>query len=108
MKAIAPVWKHGRVRCANAVHARMFDEELIILDLAKGEYFAMDNVGARLWSGLEAGRTIDQIAKDVVAEYDVDLDRAITDLVTLGDELLARGLMVRDEAPAEGENRGSP
>ena len=108
MKAIAPVWKHGRVRCANAVHARMFDEELIILDLAKGEYFAMDNVGARLWSGLEAGRTIDQIAKDVVAEYDVDLDRAMTDLVTLGDELMALGLMVRDEPAAGGEDRGSP
>jgi hypothetical protein len=79
------------------VHARLFDEELVILDLAKGEYFSLDHVGARLWSGLEGGRTIGQIAQDVAAEYDVEYDRAVADLVALGDDLVAKGLMVPDE-----------
>jgi hypothetical protein len=98
MNTVATTWKHGRVRCADAVHARMFDEELVILDLAKGEYFALDPVGAHLWSGLEAGRTLEQIAGEIAAEYDVTLDRALAELVALGDELVAQGLMVSTES----------
>lgn len=97
MTTESATWKHGRVRCADAVHARLFDEELVILDLAKGEYLALDQVGARLWSGLEAGRTVEEIAREVVEEYDVSLDRALADLLALGDDLVLRGLMVRDE-----------
>lgn len=95
--------RNRRVRCADSVHARLFDEELVILDLAKGEYFALDDIGTRLWSGLLAGRTIEQIAQEVVAEYDVPLDRALSDLTGLGDELLAKGLMVRDEGTGSRE-----
>jgi hypothetical protein len=76
------------------VHSRLFDEELVILNLAKGQYYALDDVGARLWSGLEAGRTIEEIAQEVVAHHDVAFDRALTDLVALGEELIAQGLMV--------------
>jgi hypothetical protein len=90
-------WKHGRLRCADAVHARLFDDELVILDLAKGEYFALDAIGARLWSGLEKGRTIDEIAGDIVAEYDVSLEAALRDLAALGEHLVGQGLLVRDE-----------
>ena len=95
--------RQTRVRCADSVHARLFDEELVILDLAKGEYFALDDVGTRLWSGLLAGRTIEEIAQEVIAEYDVPLDRALSDLTGLGDELLAKGLMVCDESTGSGE-----
>ena len=86
-----------RMRCADAVHARMFDDELIVLDLAKGEYFALDDIGARLWSGLLRGNTIEQIARDVVEAYDVNLEQAAADLQCLTEELLAKGLLVRSE-----------
>ena len=89
-------WKHGRVRSADAVYARLFDEELVILDLARGEYLALDAVGARLWSGLEAGRTVEQVAREIVDEYEVSMARVLADLVTLGDELVAKGLLVHD------------
>jgi hypothetical protein len=105
MNGVTTLWKHGRVRCADAVHARLFDEELVILDLAKGEYFALDKVGAHLWSGLEAGRTPEQIALEIVAEYDVTFDRALTELVALGDELVAHGLMVRTEPTGGRDDR---
>jgi Coenzyme PQQ synthesis protein D (PqqD) len=98
MSAVTSTRKHGKLRCADAVHSRLFDEELVILDLAKGEYFALDPLGARLWSGLEAGRTVEQVAQEIVAEYDVALDHAVADLTALRDDLVARGLMVRDDA----------
>jgi hypothetical protein len=76
------------------VHTREFDGELVILDLERGEYLALDAIGRALWSGLEKGRTVEQVAADVVAEYDVTLERATADLDALARDLLARGLFV--------------
>jgi hypothetical protein len=88
----------GRLRCADAVHSRVFDDEIVILDMAKGQYFALDEVGARLWAALEAGRTVEEVAREIAGEYEVAVDRALADLTALRDEFLASGLMVaRDE-----------
>ena len=97
MTAATPTRTQGKLRCADAVHSRRFDDEIVILDLANGEYFALDDVGARLWSALEAGRTVEEVAHEIAAEYDVPVDRAIVDLAALSDDLVARGLMVRDD-----------
>jgi Coenzyme PQQ synthesis protein D (PqqD) len=97
--------KHGHLRCADAVHARLFDDELVILDLARGEYFALDPIGARLWSGLQTGKAIGEIAREIVAEYDVEFDTALADLTALGDDLVARGLLVHEERPVEAHGR---
>jgi hypothetical protein len=105
MNAAAVNWKYDRLRCADAVHARLFDEELIILDLSKGEYFSLDPLGARLWAGLGAGRTVEQIAEEVVTEYDVPLEQAMADLVALGDELVDRGLLVSDDRVGGNDDR---
>jgi hypothetical protein len=86
------------LRCADAVHSRLFDEEFVILDMAQGAYFALDKVGSRLWTGLEEGRTVEEVAAEIAAAYDVAFDRALADLQSLRDDLVASGLMVpRDE-----------
>jgi hypothetical protein len=79
---------------APSVHARAFDDELVILDLAKGNYFALDPIGTCLWRGLETGADITQVAREVAAEYDVGFDRVLADLAKLVDELVALGLLV--------------
>ena len=94
MNQSRPATNLGQLRSADAVHSRLFDNELVILDLAKGEDFALDEVGARLWSGLEAGRTVEQIAREIALDYDVAPDRALADLTALSDDLVQRGLMV--------------
>jgi hypothetical protein len=80
------------------VHARQFDGELVILDLAKGEYLSLDAIGALLWNGLESGRTVEAIARDVVAQYEVSLEQATADLEALTDDLVAQGLLVEAAA----------
>jgi len=94
-------WSHGRVRVSDAVHTRLFDEELVILDLTKGEYFALDPIGARLWTGLETGKTIEQIVEEIVSEYDVGPENVMADLLSLGDEFVRQGLMVSAEELGE-------
>ncbi len=88
--------RSDRLRPADSVHARMFAGELVILDMDRGEYFAMDEIGATLWAGFEAGKTLDEIVEDVVAHYDVTRSKALADLTALRDELFERGLLVED------------
>ncbi len=86
------IGKFGRVRPTRAVHAREFDGEMVLLNLEKGEYFGLDELGARLWRGLEMGKSVSEIALQIAPDHDVEPDRLLTDLVALTDELVRRGL----------------
>ena len=83
-----------RFRPADTVYTRTFDGELVVLDTKGGEYFALDEIGAELWNGLESGKTLEEIADGIVQRYDVTRDRALADLTALCDELVSRGLFI--------------
>jgi hypothetical protein len=85
----------GRAAKAADVHYRQFDDELLLLDLAAGHYFALNAVGARMWHALVAGKSPEQVATELAGDYGVDLDVLTRDCVTLADDLLARGLLRR-------------
>lgn len=88
-----------RVELAGDVHVRTFDGDLVILDLEKGDYFGVNEIGARLWAGLAAGKSPREIASELADEYDVDATTLLDDLVALTGEFLTRGL-VRQKADA--------
>jgi coenzyme PQQ synthesis protein D (PqqD) len=72
--------------------------ETVILELGRGVYYGLADVGARVWELLRESRTVGDIRDVVVAEYDVDRERAGADLLRLLVEMQARGLVeVRDE-----------
>ena len=75
------------------VHAREFEGEMVIVDLEAGQYYALDEVGTRLWNGMSAGKTAREVAIDIEPHYDVTLATLVADLSALCDEWLARGLV---------------
>jgi hypothetical protein len=77
------------------VHCRAFDDELVLLDLNGGEYYGLDAVGAFIWRRIGEGVTAEDTASAVVAAYDVDEERAEDDVLSLLDDLLARGLLCK-------------
>ena len=85
-----------RFRVPTSVHTRMFDGELVVLDLEGGDYFALDEIGAKVWAGLGAGKSLDAIAEEIAAEYDVTAAQAAIDVAALRDDLLERRLLVED------------
>jgi hypothetical protein len=94
------VSRTGRVVVAQTAHSRLFDDELIILDLAAGAYFALDGIGSLAWNGFAAGKNAEEIAAEVANEFDVELERALEDILRLANELVARGLFIlQDPAP---------
>lgn len=84
----------ARVKPLASVFFRDFDGETVVLDLAGGTYFGLNEIGARVWHAMVDGNSTSQIAELVAREYDVDVERSHADVCRLFDELLARGLVV--------------
>jgi Coenzyme PQQ synthesis protein D (PqqD) len=84
-----------RFRIPTQVHARRFEDELVVLDLREGKYFALDAVGSVIWDELTTGKTPEETAATLVATFDVSESTANADVHRLADELLAVGLLER-------------
>ena len=75
-------------------HTRKFGNELVILELSRGEYFSLDELGARIWNEVIAGQSVQHIVVGLVADYDEPADRLRADVILLLEDLVGRGLLV--------------
>jgi hypothetical protein len=88
------IGKSGRLRPHQGVYVREFDGEMVVLDLERGEYFGLDELGCVAWKALADGDSPQEIADRIAPDHDVPPERLLGDLVALADELVARGLAV--------------
>jgi hypothetical protein len=79
--------------------ARELGGEIVILDLASGNYFGLDEVGARIWKLIGEGKTLGETLDILLAEYEVERPQLEADLLGLVERLEAQGLV---SAPAKG------
>jgi hypothetical protein len=69
------------------------DGEVVLLDLKRGVYYALDPVGSRFWGLLEDGLDLDAVRASMLAEYDVSAEQLSRDLEVLLEDLSGRGLI---------------
>ena len=72
---------------------RDLDGEAVILDLASGTYYGLNEVGTRIWILLAEGRAEEGIAAALTDEYEVTIEDAHRHVRALVADLLARGLI---------------
>jgi hypothetical protein len=84
---------NSRFRRREEVAAKVIDGEAIIINLANGVYYSMDKAGALIWELLENGQPLDQIARAVVARYDIAAEKARDDVARLAGELVQENLL---------------
>jgi Coenzyme PQQ synthesis protein D (PqqD) len=89
--------KEERFRIAGHVHARRFDDEVVVLDLGAGEYYSLDAVGAAIWEQLKGGRSAEEIVEFLLATYEVDEPTARADALRIIEDLLAARLVERKD-----------
>ena len=88
----------SRVRVAPEQVSSDVAGETVILELGRGVYYGLADVGARVWELLRETRSVGEIRDVVVSEYDVEVERAGDDLLRLLADMQTRGLVeVRDE-----------
>jgi hypothetical protein len=90
-----------RVRTKGDVHVREFDGELVLLDLDRGEYFSLNEVGTRVWSLLAENRTLGEVVGILARDFDdvphAELESDVLRIVT---ELVDGGLLAWADDPA--------
>lgn len=75
------------------VAAKLTDGEAVLINLASGLYYSMDEVGGYIWSMIVHGSSVEQVADAVAARYAVPLERARHDVRMLVRQLLDEKLI---------------
>ena len=82
------------MKAAADVITRNLGNELVLLDLARGVYFGLDEVGSRVWLLLSEGRSEHEIAKALAAEYAAAPEHIEEDVRRFLAQLANEGLVV--------------
>ncbi|MEY4509453.1 MAG: hypothetical protein RLZZ450_1575 [Pseudomonadota bacterium] len=76
-------------------------DEAVILGADAGQYFGLNEVGARIWELVQAPVQVRDLCATVCAEYEVTSDQCERDVLELLSDLRAKGLLdVRAEPSA--------
>ncbi len=75
------------------VRATTEGEETVLLDVERGRYFALNEVGSRIWALVCEGVPFGEIVDRVCAEYDVARERGERDAEVLIRQLLSASLV---------------
>lgn len=70
------------------------EDKTVLLQLASGEYYALNPVGAELWERMETPQTVRALAEHLVEQYEVTFDTALGDVLELVESLKEAGFVV--------------
>ena len=79
------------------VSAEVIDGEAIIINVATGVYYSIEDVGAYIWDLLTSEHSLEQIPQALISRYHVSADRARKDLEDFVQQLVEEDLMVEIE-----------
>ncbi|HKP89220.1 MAG TPA: PqqD family protein [Thermoleophilaceae bacterium] len=76
-----------------AVHFREVEGHIVAVDVAGGEYFAVNPSGAALWPALAEGTTLEDLGERLVARFHIAKEQARADAAAFVAVLDERGLL---------------
>ena len=68
-------------------------EEAAILGLKNSVYYGLNAVGARIWELLREPKSLEEVQKAILSEYDVSVEQAEKDLLQFLRGMLSEGLI---------------
>ncbi|TDP62994.1 PqqD family protein [Bradymonas sediminis] len=74
------------------------DDEFLVLDLRGNEYFGLNAVARHIWAAIDAGDSLAAIADSVCERFEVERERAATDVADFIANLLEQRLVSRVDA----------
>lgn len=64
------------------------DNETVMMDIEKGDYYGLDDIGSRIWTLAENPISVGEICAKLGEEYAVDADTCAADVLPFIDKLL--------------------
>lgn len=93
------------VKISEDVVFRDLSGEAVILNLATGTYFGLNEVGTRMWNLIAEGKSGEQVIETLLGEYEVEEKQLRSDYESLVKQLLEKGL-VKASRPAVASGEG--
>lgn len=90
--AARPVSLDDRLTVGPDVVMKQIASEAVVLDLASGLYFGLDETSSRLWSLIVQHGSLRAAYESMLAEFDVDADRLAADVLAFASQLTDAGL----------------
>jgi hypothetical protein len=76
------------------VLAQQAKDTLVLLNLDSGKYYALEEVGGRVWQLCDGTRSVSEIISTLCDEYDAPSDLVETDVMELIGDLIHEELLV--------------
>jgi hypothetical protein len=86
------------IHIPESVSFSVIGQDAFLLNTRTNKYFALEEVGARLWDLLRNGDQPRDCYQTLLAEYEVDPDELEQDLVELLNMMMENGLVELDQA----------
>ena len=69
------------------------DDEIVMLDAVRGQYFGLGGVGPRIWQLLESAQPLGELCETLCQEFRIDPKSCRTDTLAFVGELIENGLV---------------
>lgn len=86
----------SRLRRRDRVLVQRAAGTLVLLDLEGGQYYALDEVSARVWELCDGTHGVGTIAEHIGTEYDASVATIYEDVVAFLEEMLDENLLVKE------------
>lgn len=70
-----------------------FNNEKVMMDLDQGKYFALNDVGSRIWELTKENTTVQDIIDELLKEYDIDEETCKTEVINYIKDLVSNGVV---------------
>jgi hypothetical protein len=67
---------------AEGIDATDLNGEKVMMNLDKGQYFALNQVGGRIWDIIDKPASVKEITDTLIKEYDIDEETCISSVIT--------------------------
>lgn len=67
-----------------------------LLDLQSSKYYKLNGSASFLWESIEGRASVDQLCQKMLANYDVDTEHCLSDVITILQSFEKAGLISRD------------
>jgi hypothetical protein len=67
---------------AEGIDATDLNGEKVMMNLDKGQYFALNQVGSRIWDIIDKPASVKEITDTLIKEYDIDEETCKSSVIT--------------------------
>ncbi|MEJ2418284.1 MAG: PqqD family peptide modification chaperone [Exilibacterium sp.] len=76
------------VRSPDIVFANI-EDEVVMMSLESSAYLGLDDIGSRIWAGIETPTRVENLCRDLMRRYEIGLEQCLDDVISFLTELEA-------------------